>query len=98
MILLSISAVSPLGCSRLVFVNPGVKIIGAYYRDVLLAQHLLPVIPSNVYGCVGGMKYGSMKTKCERPSVEAATNTIKDLLKFAIVRNSHFKHLYLFIH
>jgi len=28
----------------LVFIVPGVKIIGAYYRDVLLAQHLLPVI------------------------------------------------------
>src|SRR6218665_2059764 len=38
------------------------------------------------------------KTKCERPSVEAATNTITDLLKFAFVRNSHFKHAYLFIH
>ena len=39
-----------------------------------------------------------MKTKCGRPSVEAATNTIKDLLKFTIVRNSHFKHPYLFIY
>jgi len=26
-----------------------------------------------------------MKTKCELPSVEAATNTMKDLLKFARV-------------
>jgi len=24
------------------FIEPGVKIIGAYYRDVLLGQHLLP--------------------------------------------------------
>ena len=32
------------GHSHLVFIDPGVKIIGAYYRDVLLAQHHLPVI------------------------------------------------------
>jgi len=36
--------VSTLGHSHLVFIDPGVKIIGAYYRDALLAQHLLPVI------------------------------------------------------
>jgi len=28
----------------LVFIDLGVKIISAYYRDVLMAQHLLPVI------------------------------------------------------
>jgi len=39
-------AVSTLDRShKLVFIDPGVKIIGYYnYRDVLLAQHLLPVI------------------------------------------------------
>jgi len=37
-------AVSSLGCSELIFVEPGVKINGAYYRDVLLAQNLLPAI------------------------------------------------------
>ena len=36
-------AVSTLGRSHLVFIDPGVKINGAYYRDVLLSQHL-PVI------------------------------------------------------
>ena len=36
--------VSALGCTQLVFIEPGVKINGAYYRDVLLAQHLLPAI------------------------------------------------------
>src|SRR6218665_1036920 len=44
MISRSIVAVSPLGRSHLVFIDPGVKIIGAYYRDVLLTQHLLPFI------------------------------------------------------
>ena len=36
--------VSTLGRSHLVFIEPGVKINGAYYRDVLLSQHLLPVV------------------------------------------------------
>jgi inhibitor of nuclear factor kappa-B kinase subunit alpha len=36
--------VSALGCTDLIFIEPGVKINGAYYRDVLLAQHLLPAI------------------------------------------------------
>jgi len=30
--------------SHLLFIDAGVKIIGAYYCDVLLAQHLLPDI------------------------------------------------------
>ena len=36
--------VSALGCTELIFIDPGVKINGAYYRDVLLSQHLLPQI------------------------------------------------------
>ena len=36
--------VTKLGCTELFFVEPGVKINGAYYRDLLLAQKLLPVI------------------------------------------------------
>src|SRR6218665_614379 len=36
---------NPLIQSRgFVFIDPGVKYIGAYYRNVLLAQHLLPII------------------------------------------------------
>jgi len=38
--------VSLLGTMELMFVEPGVKINGAYYRDVLLGQHLLPAICS----------------------------------------------------
>ena len=33
--------VSSLGCTELIFIDPGVKINGAYYRDVLFCQHLL---------------------------------------------------------
>ena len=39
-------AVSILGTTELLFIEPGVKINGAYYRDVLLGQHLLPAIRS----------------------------------------------------
>jgi len=37
---------SGLGCTELIFIEPGVKIDGAYYRDTLLRQHLLPAIRS----------------------------------------------------
>jgi DNA-binding Lrp family transcriptional regulator len=36
--------VSSLGATELIFIEPGVKINGAYYRDVLLSQYLLPSI------------------------------------------------------
>ena len=39
-------AVSLLGTTELMFIEPGVKINGAYYRDVLLGQHLLLAIRS----------------------------------------------------
>ena len=48
MIFWSRAAVSTLGRSHLVLIDPGVKIIDAYHRDALMAQHLLPVISSNV--------------------------------------------------
>ena len=31
-------------CAELIFIEPGVKINGAYYRDELLTKHLLPAI------------------------------------------------------
>ena len=37
-------AVSKLGCAELIFVEPGVKADGAYYRDVLLSHQMLPTI------------------------------------------------------
>ena len=36
--------VSKLGFTDLIFVDPGVKVNGSYYRDVLLSQKLLPVM------------------------------------------------------
>ena len=38
--------VSLLETTELMFIEPGVKISGAYYRDVLLGQHFLPAIRS----------------------------------------------------
>jgi len=35
------TAVSKLGCSGLVFVDPGMKINGSYYREELLLKRLL---------------------------------------------------------
>jgi hypothetical protein len=37
-------AVSSFGSTELIFVEPGVKINGEYYRDVLLSQNMLPAI------------------------------------------------------
>ena len=37
-------AVSKLGCSELFFIEPGVKVDGRYYWDMLLKQQMLPVM------------------------------------------------------
>lgn len=37
-------AVSKMGCTGLIFVEPGVKVNSEYYCNVLLSQHLLPAI------------------------------------------------------
>ena len=36
--------VSKLGVTDLIFVDPGAMVNGAYYRDVLLSQQLLPMM------------------------------------------------------
>jgi len=36
--------VSKLGVTDLIFVDPGAKVNGAYYRDVLLSQQLMPMM------------------------------------------------------
>ena len=57
-------AVSQVGMTELIFVNPGVKVKGQYYCSVLLSQHMLPAIkrvakrclftkPYVVYGEIG---------------------------------------------
>jgi hypothetical protein len=39
-------AVSKLGCTNLIFVEPSTKIDNTCYRDVLLTKELLPAIQS----------------------------------------------------
>ena len=39
-------AVSKLGCTRLIFVEPGVKMNGAYNRDMMLQKEMLPAVHS----------------------------------------------------
>jgi len=38
------TAVSKMGMTELIFVDPGMKVNGQYYRDVLLSQQMLPAI------------------------------------------------------
>jgi len=46
-------AVSQVGMTELIFVNPGVKVNGQYYCDVLLSQQMLPAIKHVAERCLG---------------------------------------------
>jgi hypothetical protein len=59
--------VSALGCTELIFVEPGVKINGAYYRDVLLSQHLLPAIKESLQTASHSSKTAHQHTELEKP-------------------------------
>ena len=50
-------AVSKMGVTELMFVDPGVKVNGQYYRDVLLSQQMMPAIKQ-----VAGDTFASIKT------------------------------------
>jgi len=54
----------------LVFIDPGVKIIGTYYCDVLLAQHLLPVIRHQVLEGYSVFQQDSVPTHRVRGTIE----------------------------
>jgi len=45
-------AVSQVGITELIFVNPGVKVNGQYYCDVLLSQQMLPAIKRVTERCL----------------------------------------------
>ena len=42
-VVVSVTALK-LGCTELIFVQPGVKVDGAYYRDILLSHQMLPAV------------------------------------------------------
>jgi len=50
-------AVSQVSMSELIFVNPGVKVNGQYYCDVLLSQQMLPAIKLVVKRCLFTKQY-----------------------------------------
>ena len=50
-------AVSQVGMTELIFVNPGVKVNGQYYCDVLLFQQMLPAIKRVAERCLFTKQY-----------------------------------------
>jgi len=50
-------AVSQVGMTELIFVNPGVKVNGQYYCDVLLSQQMLPAIKRVAERCLFTKQY-----------------------------------------
>jgi len=50
-------AVSQVGMTELIFVNPGVKVNGQYYCNVLLSQQMLPAIKLVAKRCLFTKQY-----------------------------------------
>jgi len=50
-------AVSQVGMTELIFVNPGVKVNGQYYCDVLLSQQMLSAIKRVAERCLFAKQY-----------------------------------------
>lgn len=71
--------VSALGCTELIFIEPGVKIDGAYYRDVLLSQHLLPSIKEMSGDCFT-FQQDSAPAHRARETVELLTRETPDFI------------------
>jgi hypothetical protein len=71
--------VSALGCTSLVFIEAGVKINGAYYRDVLLSEHLLPAI-RDISGEFFIFQQDSAPAHRARETVEMLTRETPDLI------------------
>ena len=50
-------AVAQVGMTELIFVNPGVKVNGQYYCDVLQSQQMLPAIKHVAERCLFTKQY-----------------------------------------
>ena len=72
-------AVSILGTTELIFIEPGVKINGAYYYDVLLDQHLLPAIRS-VAGDLFTFQQDNAQAQQARDTVEFLSRNTPDFI------------------
>jgi len=56
LVILSV-AVSQMGITELIFVNPGVMVNGQYYCNVLLSQQMLPAIKRVAKRCLFTKQY-----------------------------------------
>jgi len=72
-------AVSKLGCTDLIFVEPGVKVNGAYYRDVLLSKHLLTAI-RNIAGDFYTFQQDSAPAHRARQTIEMLHRETPDFI------------------
>ena len=72
-------AVSKLGCSSLFFVEPGVKVDGRYYRDVLLKQQMLPVV-RRIAGDTCVFQQDSAPAHCARDTVRLLQQETPELI------------------
>lgn len=71
--------VSAMGSTDLIFVEPGTKINGAYYRDVLLSQHLLPAIKQ--YGDFFIFQQDSAPSHRAKETVELLSRETPDFIQ-----------------
>ena len=58
-------AVSQVGMTELIFVNPGVKVNGQYYCDTLLSQQMLPAIKRVAERCLFTKQYVACCEICD---------------------------------
>jgi hypothetical protein len=72
-------AVSKLGCTNLIFVEPGAKVNGAYYRDHLLSEELLPAIRS-IAGDVFVFQQDSAPAHRARETIELLRRETPDFI------------------
>ena len=72
--------VSSLGCTELIFIDPGVKINGAYYRDVLLGEHLLPAIKELLGSEFFIFQQNSAPAHWSRETVDLLSTEITDFI------------------
>ena len=77
-------AVSKLGCTELIFVEPGVKVDGAYYRDILLSHQILHEI-RHLAGDVLVFQQDSAPAHRAHATVEVWSNVQQTVVDAAIV-------------
>ena len=71
--------ISKLGCTELIFVDPGAKINGQYYRDVMLTQHLLPTM-SHISGNMFIFQQDSAPAHRARETIELLSRDTPDFV------------------